>query len=220
MHPYIAYAVVLVRKALDFFQQGGTNNAPHRLKLQSTSIMHAHPVVTPPPPAICDIFQQTRAFFSSHASQIMDNIWIGNALNAADILFLRGVPIRAVVNVSAEVPNMLDQEILYCQCRARDTTGCTLPFAWVSKFMRAQVVRGRAVLVHCFIGRSRSVAAVCHYLMEYCGHSFDSAYAYVSLKRPMACINADLARQLRAAEAAKGRPRRLLSLPAPPPDPR
>ena len=221
MQTFVACLVVLVRKAQHFLLQGDEmQNAPQRLRLTASSADHHHSgeqlvVVVPPQHPIYDIWNQMGDFFSSSASQILDRLWLGNALNAADAAFLRRVPVRAVVNLSAEVPNLFEEDVLYCQCNVSDIIGCTLPFTWISRFIHAQLTRDRAVLVHCFIGRSRSVAAVCHYLMAYCGYSFDATYAHVSRRRPMACINADLARQLRAAQGGGARARRL-SLPGPP----
>lgn len=209
---YISYIVVLIYKAGDFFAHGGARDAPHRLRLELDAARASEAeegnarrqprklVTCPPPLALHDIWYQTYDFLTSSASQILDLLWLGNALNAADVAFMRRVPIQAVVNLSAEVPNVFEKEILYCTCNSRDIIGCTLPLSWISRFIHAQLTRGRAVLVHCFIGRSRSVAAVCHYLMTHRGHSFEEAYAHVTRRRPMACINADLARQLREHE--------------------
>ena len=214
---YISYIVVLIYKAGDFFAHGGARDAPHRLRLELDAAARTGEaeeeggarqqqrklIACPPPRALHDIWYQTYDFLTSSASQILDLLWLGNALNAADVAFMRRVPIQAVVNLSAEVPNVFEKEILYCTCHSRDIIGCTLPLSWISRFIHAQLTRGRAVLVHCFIGRSRSVAAVCHYLMTHRGHSFEEAYEHVSRRRPMACINADLARQLRENEDSR-----------------
>ena len=151
-----------------------------------------------------DVRAQLGNFLTSPASRVEDGLWLGSALNAHDQAFLRRARVRAVVNLSREVPNLCLPHVTHCQCELRDEVGCQLPLRWLVRFIHAQRRAGRVVLVHCFIGRSRSVAVVCAYLMAYRGYTFRQAFAHVARVRPVACLNQDLALQLCRMEAEEG----------------
>ena len=204
-----AYARVILFKVMDFVRHARiidvSESAPARLRCAADgddNVEDEEPRLLPPSSWWYDIFTQLGPFLTSPASLIIENLWLGNALNANDRDFLTRARVRAVVNLSQEVPNLLLPHVTHCQYRARDEVGCALPLRWLVRFIHAQREAGHAVLVHCFIGRSRSVAVVCAYLMAYRGYTFDQAYAHVSRARPAACLNQDLARQLYRAEAS------------------
>jgi protein-tyrosine phosphatase len=54
------------------------------------------------------------------------------------------------------------------------------------------------ILVHCYGGRSRSVAFVAAFLMSCCGWSFDYDINIIKAARPAASINPGFEAQLRA----------------------
>ena len=196
----MAYARVLLYKMYDFIVHGGGHGAPERLQTSEDDM-----VCLPPSTWWYDIYTQWNIFFLSPASLVVEGLWLGGALNAQDGGFLRQANVRSVVNLSQEVPDLGLPHITYCRCNLRDEVGCALPLRWLAGFIHRRRRAGRAVLVHCFIGRSRSVAAVCAYLMIHLGYSFDQAYAHVSRVRPVACLNRDLARQLIRLEAEEAR---------------
>ena len=188
-----AYVRVLMHKLVDFLYHGGSQGAPERIQVTDTE---DHMVRIPPSTWWYDIYTQWTVFFWSPASLIVEGLWLGGALNAQDYGFMERENIKAVVNLSQEVPDLHLPHVTYCRCSVRDQKGCQLPLRGLAGFIHAQRQAGRPVLVHCFIGRSRSVAAVCAYLMVHMGYSFQQAYAHVSRARPAACLNADLVRQL------------------------
>ena len=202
MFQAVAYARVILCKLCDFVYHASTSNvcqnAPARLQYCEEE---EDARLLPPSMWWNDVRAQLGSFLTSPASLVEDGLWLGSALNAHDKAFLRRARVRAVVNLSREVPNLCLPRVTHCQYALRDEVGCQLPLRWLVRFIHAQRRAGRVVLVHCFIGRSRSVAVVCAYLMAYRGYSFRQAYAHVARVRPMACLNQDLARQLRQAEA-------------------
>ena len=198
-----AYLQVLTCKLFDTLQHGA-HGAPKRISLAAGT-----EVTTPPLPLYRDMWMQTHMFWQQDASLVIERLWVGSAINAADWAFLTRNNIRYIVNVSQEVPNLYEDRIRYCQVQTRDVTGCTLPWHWTSRFIRRALASGDGVLIHCFIGRSRSVAVACHFLMSYLGYSFQDAFAHLSRQRPVACLNADLAGDL----AALPLPPRVLRLP-------
>lgn len=190
-----AYVQVLVWKLLDTLQHGNAGS-PHRIETSSTGL-----VTLPRRSLLRDMWLQTHMFVCLPPSLIVDRLWVGSALNAADRGWLTRNSVSCVVNVSQEVPNLYQQDLEYCQLQLRDVEGCSIPWRWTSLFIHRALSSGKGVLIHCFLGRSRSVAVACHYLMHHRGRSFAEAYHLVSDRRPIASLNADLAADLAAQEA-------------------
>ena len=206
MQQCAGYLQVLVWKLLDAFQHG-SRGAPRRLEQTERGRLVEHP----PRSLFVDAWCQVGMFLQLPASPILEGLWVGNALNAANLAFLERHNIRYIVNVTQEVPNLYEDSRCYCQLSSRDVEGCTLPWHWTSRFIHQALASGEGVLIHCFLGRSRSVAVACHYLMSHLGHSFPSAYDHLTRQRPVASLNVDLAREL----AAQTLPSEQLQLPAP-----
>lgn len=197
MNQAVAYARVILCKVYDFVRHAASrNSAPDRIRHNETPAGQ----LVPASAWWEDVYAQLGNFLLSPATQVVDGLWLGGALNAHDRAFLQEARVRAVVNLTREVPNLHVPHLTHCQVQACDEVGCQLPLRWLVRFIRAQRRAGRVVLVHCFVGRSRSVAVVCAYLMAEWGCSFEHAYAHVSRVRPAACISCDLMRQLREAE--------------------
>ena len=199
---------ILAWKLADTLQHGA-NGTPRRLEARNTGEL----VDVGRRALLRDMWLQTHLFLSLPPSPVLTNLWLGSAMNAADRTWLRAQGIACIVNVSQEVPNLYADEagtFEYCQLQLRDVEGCQLPWRWTSRFLHRALTSQRPVLVHCFLGRSRSVAVVCHYLMSHLGYNFRQAYAFVSHRRPVASLNCDLAEEL-AALPPEGR---VLRLPA------
>lgn len=194
LRQYIAYAQVLVWKLLDTLRHG-EEGTPRRLELTPRGVMEL-----PRRSLLRDLWLQTHMFLCLPATPILDRLWVGSALNAANKAWLKSHAIRFVVNVSQEVPNLYEDELDYCQLTLRDVEGCTIPWHWTSLFIHRALATGQGVLIHCFLGRSRSVAVACHYLMSQLGYSFQNAYKHVSHQRPIASLNVGLAEELAAQE--------------------
>lgn len=193
MRQYFSYLQVLLWKLVDTLQHG-SRGAPRRLEQGQ----HGRLVEHPPRSLFSDAWCQVGMFLQLPASPILDGLWVGNALNAANLAFLEQHNIRYIVNVTQEVPNFYEDSRCYCRLSSRDVEGCTLPWHWTSRFIHQALISSEKVLIHCFLGRSRSVAVACHYLMSHLGHSFESAYAHLSRQRPVASLNAKLAEELSA----------------------
>ena len=203
MRQCAGYLQVLVWKLMDAFQHG-SHGAPRRLEQTEHGL-----VEHPPRSLVADAWCQVGMFLQLPASLILERLWVGNAVNAADLAFLERHNIRYIVNVTQEVPNLYEDSRCYCQLSLRDVEGCTLPWHWTSRFIHQALASGDGVLIHCFLGRSRSVAVACHYLMSHLGHSFPSAYGHLTRQRPVASLNVDLAAELAVLRSGH------LQLPAP-----
>ena len=162
-------------------------------------------VVERPRGAVSNIYHDLFLFFGHRATRVGERLWVGSALNAADAHFVRSVPIVGIVNVTPEVPRLFEAEgVLYHQILVRDDAGCDIPrevFEDAARFIDARLAeepRGH-VLVHCFVGRSRSVALCCYHMMTRGPRrrSFDECYLEVAELRPFVRVNERFAATLR-----------------------
>lgn len=133
------------------------------------------------------------------AAQLVDGLWIGNACNAANHSFLRREGITGIINVTPEVPNFYERDIAYCNIVVRDDMDDDMEvrvYEETAIFIEQHIQKGGQVLVHCFVGRSRSVAICCYYMMTRLRFNFQSSYAHISQLRPHSKINQNFANRL------------------------
>ena len=139
---------------------------------------------------------QNYNMFVSDASCVLStahgSIYVGSAKNAADWYFLDTNNVQAVVNVTEEIPNFYSNHLAYHNIVIGDVEGANMGTSSIADavaFIDDQLREGKSVLVHCFMGRSRSVAIVCAYLMTHLNMGLDDAYEQVKENRPNININ-------------------------------
>eukprot|EP01064_Diplonema_japonicum_P027499 TRINITY_DN3989_c0_g2_i1.p1 TRINITY_DN3989_c0_g2~~TRINITY_DN3989_c0_g2_i1.p1 ORF type:complete len:322 (+),score=34.65 TRINITY_DN3989_c0_g2_i1:316-1281(+) len=95
---------------------------------------------------------------------IVENLYLGNAQNAANSAQLQQLGIQHVVNVSTEVPNFHEGKVAYSTYRVPDTEESAhllqQHFEEIVGTIRYLLGANKSVLVHCFVGVSRSCAVV------------------------------------------------------------
>ena len=120
-------------------------------------------------------------------------LYVGSAKNAADWNFFQRCEIGAVVNVTEEVSNFYqDRDIHYHSVAVRDDATSEMSIenlVSAADFIEAHLARGTSVLVHCFMGRSRSVAVTCMHGMRHVQKRFETARNAIKLARPAANMN-------------------------------
>ena len=204
LYHYYNYVRVLVAKMMDTVVNG-FGASPMREQSTDSDMV----VVSRPPSRVVNIYNDLFLFFGNQAAQVHDRLWVGSAINAADQYFLDSVPIAGIVNVTPEVPNFYTRTVSYCNISIRDDQDCTITIAlyeqaalFIDGILKDSP--GAHVLVHCFVGRSRSVAVCCYWLMTRHGFSFNECYSHISDKRPYARINESFSRTLRSLEDKSG----------------
>ena len=111
----------------------------------------------------CGLFVQepTRVF----GNGLRASVYIGSAYNAGNPDVFDSLRIRRVLNVTADVPLFFEDRAAYLRVPLEDTAEQELLHRDVRAavdFVTAGVERGQNVLIHCFLGRSRSVAIAAH----------------------------------------------------------
>ena len=141
------------------------------------------------------------------ATQVHDGLWIGSAFNACDETWFLREGISGVVNITAEVPNfMATHGIEYLNWNVRDEKGVCMTLEML-EHAACFIDRHRSTggtFVHCFVGRSRSVAVCCYYLITRGKRSLFDAYRFICTKRPITEINTQFLGVLQRAESLRG----------------
>ena len=150
------------------------------------------------------LFQRYWTFFwASEPSEILPGLLLGSVKNAADYAGLVRNGVATVVNATVAMDHFFESKFEYVRVPMEDTKGASVPEAEFRRGVAAVaacVQAGRPVLVHCFMGASRSVAVVLAYLCWHQGMGLDEAYAFVRERRPCAAVNRAFLDWLRAAE--------------------
>ena len=140
------------------------------------------------------------------ASLIIDNIYLGNAYNARDYYKLKEQNIGLVVNCTKDIPNYFEDEedIEYERVDVQDVNGANiLPYIKkvvpiIEKYIEKNPEKN--ILVHCFMGSSRSASIVIGYLMKKLSLRRRDALNLAKQKRDLVNINTDFFEQLREYE--------------------
>lgn len=134
------------------------------------------------------------SFFFSSPTPIVDNIYLGSAFNAASYDTLIEYNISVIINVTKEISNYFPDDFNYIKYDLYDNNEHSI-LEYLNdaykKIKHHQHNTTGNILVHCYMGRSRSASVVIYYLMRSCYndkgelYSFDEALEYVKNKRPI-----------------------------------
>ena len=148
-------------------------------------------------------------FWSRDPTEVLPGLFVGSAKNAADSASLDRNNIRIVVNATRDIDNFFEGrnggEIRYARVPIQDTRDGDLGPIQAELDAAVQAIHDAVqantpVLVHCFMGASRSVAVVCAYLTRHRQMAFAEAYASILAARKCAAINVNFKRWLEANE--------------------
>ena len=185
---YSAYVHLLIVKLWNRLYHG-SNDEPERLGEEYASI-----------------WDKWDHFWSDTPSEIIPNLYIGSAKNAADAGSLSRLGIRYVVNCTIDLPNFhegCDGAPEYNRVPLQDIPNASLVSIKDSvDFVVSKVIEKLAmdepVLIHCFMGASRSVSIASLVLMKLRAIPAIQAYAQIVMHRPAAKINTSFMQDLRS----------------------
>lgn len=136
------------------------------------------------------------------SSLITDNIYLGNAYNARDYYRLKQDNIGLIVNCTRDIPNYFEStgEFQYERVDVQDVNDANiLPYIKkcvpkIEKYIKKNPEKN--VLVHCFMGSSRSATIVIGYIMKKFKLRRRDALNLAKEKRDLVNINTDFFEQL------------------------
>lgn len=127
------------------------------------------------------------------STHIIDNIYLGNAYNASNYIDLEKNNIGLIVNVTSEIPNYYPDNIEYYNVslldinsdHIKDYINDTLEF--ILKYQSDNP--GKNILIHCFMGSSRSAAIVAAYYSYKYNKSIMESIKFLEQKRWIVNLN-------------------------------
>lgn len=131
-------------------------------------------------------------------TKVDDQLWLGSAFDAANKSTLENCGIKTIINCSLELDHYFIQsgEYIYLRVPVLDvaTSDMSNHFQTVINwFQQAE----KPILLHCYMGSSRSAILAVLWLIKMGGMQFDSAMKYLLEKRPVVNINLVYLLQLR-----------------------
>lgn len=134
--------------------------------------------------------------------KIEEGLYLGSLGAANNKSALKNLNITHVLTVAGSLPPPYPKDFTYkiIDIADREDVNISRYFDECFEFIEEAKRAGGSVLVHCFVGRSRSVTIVVSYLMKKHGISLSEALEHVKKQRPMASPNSGFMSLLRDLE--------------------
>lgn len=128
-------------------------------------------------------------YFYSESNEIINNLYLGSSFNAYSINELTNKNINVIINVTEEIDNFHENnlDLTYYKILIKDNNQDDIRPVLEETYniIDHHLEKGDSILVHCYMGASRSAAVVINYLMRKNSISYEQAYKIVSGKRSL-----------------------------------
>jgi len=135
---------------------------------------------------------QIKAFFSD-PTHIIDNIYVGSAYNVSNYDVLHKYNIRYVINMTSDLSNYHGTRLKYDNFPLYDNNKESIKVYLIQAYKNILNYQsshpGDNILVHCFMGASRSVSVIVYYLMMKHNFGVQEALFYIRNKREIINIS-------------------------------
>jgi len=151
-------------------------------------------------------FEQLHTFFGD-PTYIIDSIYLGSAFNASNYDMIKKYDIESIINMTNELTNHYEENINYKRYPLYDNNNDSIidylenTYQDIIEFQRKNP--NKYILVHCFMGASRSATVVTYYLMKKYGLSVDDAILKIKEKRGIVNLTAKLYSDLHKIQREK-----------------
>ena len=137
-------------------------------------------------------------YFFSEPTHIIDNIYLGNGYNAANYSSLKNNKIDIIINATSELDNYYEylNEFNYYKFNVLDEKDKDISLYFNDFIEVINKNPNKNILIHCYMGASRSACFVLLYLIKFKNMSYDYAMKYLIGKRTMVNINTNFLTQL------------------------
>jgi atypical dual specificity phosphatase len=114
-------------------------------------------------------YRQVISFFDQ-PTYILDNIWLGNARNAASFYDLKNKHIKLIINVTNEISNYYPSDFEYINYNINDNNKDEIleflndSYKKIIDFNKNN--NKKNILIHCFMGASRSASILLFYIIK------------------------------------------------------
>ena len=128
---------------------------------------------------------------------IVDNLILGNSVDASFYSRLEDNNVGTIINVTTEIPNYFENYFNYYKIEIHDQNHETFTneiFDDVCEFIEAQTKLTKDtnkcnILIHCYMGSSRSASVTAAYLIYKYGYSVDDCIKLLRSKREIVNTN-------------------------------
>ena len=137
-------------------------------------------------------YQQVLSFFRE-PTLIIDNIYLGNARNAASFYDLKEKNIKLIINVTTEISEYYPENFIYIKYDLYDNNKDSIKkyikdsYIKIKEFQEKN--KNRNILIHCFMGSSRSASILIYYIIKTLKkdngefYNLDEAIEFIKTKR-------------------------------------
>ena len=131
---------------------------------------------------------------------IVDNIILGNACDASFYYHMKDANIGMIVNVTKEIPNYFQKDFEYFKISLNDQNHEKFTneiFERVNTYISLYKRKNKKnILVHCYMGSSRSATIVSAYMIKTYGYTLDECIKILRSKIKIVNINTEFAKNL------------------------
>jgi len=119
------------------------------------------------------------------ATQIIDNLWVGSISSSCNREMLHKYKIETIISAFLGSTASFPYDFNYERAKLRDVVDENImeDFNRLLSIIHTELMNGKGVLVHCILGKSRSVSIVAAYLIKYRNMSRDEAIEFIRNKR-------------------------------------
>lgn len=129
------------------------------------------------------------SYFYSKSNEIIKGLYLGSSFNAYNLQELQYNNINVIINITDNIDNYHEENLMltYYKYSIKDNNSddITNILMETSDIIEKHLSKGENVLVHCFMGASRSAAVIIHYLMKKNNWTYDYTKTFVIVKRPL-----------------------------------
>jgi protein-tyrosine phosphatase len=135
-----------------------------------------------------------------HMIMIIPNLYLGAKQNAHNMFELNTLNINLIVNVAYGLENKFSDFFEYISYPWNDVPDFNIlnDLDTIVDKIHNAIKLNQNVLVHCYMGISRSVSVIIAYLMKYDNKNYDDAFNFVKSKKKLICPNDGFVLQLKS----------------------
>ncbi|KAG2306767.1 hypothetical protein Bca52824_026515 [Brassica carinata] len=154
--------------------------------------------------ALVRVIKVARAYREDNVpSLIQEGLYLGSVAAACNKNLLKSYNVTHILTVASSLIPAHPDDFVYKVVRVvvdKEDTNLEMYFDECFDFIDEAKKLGGSVLVHCFVGKSRSVTIIVAYLMKKHGMTLTQALLHVKSIRPVASPNAGFIKQLQDLE--------------------
>jgi protein-tyrosine phosphatase len=144
-----------------------------------------------------DFLKKLNSYLFSNPTLIIDNLYLGNGNNAANLDTLNQFNIEVIVNVTKELENYFENKFIYQKYEILDEKDNDISIYFDNFLKLVEENKNKNILIHCFMGSSRSASLVLLYLLKVKKFNLDESIKFLKEKRDIVNINIDFLNQIK-----------------------